>query len=426
MCGGGAPAAKIAEQFFSFFSWGRCGGVPRRGGSGSPKGWSEGETSPVLLKADVYGFMLIKFSGWRQCVYSALPAHVDTKAAFFYYSYMPTMKEMAVIAGVSIATISNVIRGKRNKVSPEEYERINGLLTDHHYVEKMGLRHLNNERSRIICLAVNRSDMYDGIPIFVDPFYSQVFGVIEEILHEKEYYLMTYASLDIDSIFRTAAAWNVDGIIALSFHSRDCDRLVELTGKPLVAIDARGKVSDHFIHIDSRNKEGGYQMTKYLISRGYRDISILANNNIGVDHERFLGYTKALKEALLPLDKERHVILSKVKAERILQYERLIERIRTGGAAAPAAFFLADRYAMEYLALLKRRGIKVPKHTAVAGYDDILLYADISSPGLTTIRQNISQRAAAAVDALFRLLDGDPVVERNICLPVELVIRESA
>ncbi|MDR2176790.1 MAG: LacI family DNA-binding transcriptional regulator, partial [Treponema sp.] len=96
---------------------------------------------------------------------------------------------MAHIAGVSIATISNVIHGKKNKVSSGEYERITGLLAEYHYVEKMGLRHLNNERSRIICLAVNRADMYDDIPIFVDPFYSQIFGVIEEILHKKEYYL---------------------------------------------------------------------------------------------------------------------------------------------------------------------------------------------------------------------------------------------
>jgi LacI family transcriptional regulator len=333
------------------------------------------------------------------------------------------MKEMAHIAGVSIATVSNVIHGKKHKVSHEEYERITGLLTKHHYVEKMGLRHLNNERSRMICLAVNRVNMYDGIPIFTDPFYAQVFGVIEEMLHEKEYYLMTYASSDIDAIFKTAAAWNVDGIIAVSSHSRDCDKLIELTGKPLVAIDAVGKVSDKFIHIGQRNKEGGYEMTKYLISRGYRDIWIFANNDFGGDQERHRGYQKALQEAGIPVDKERYVIVSKVKTDRMRQYERQIERIHKDGAA-PAAFFLADIYALEYMALLQQRGIRVPQEIAVAGFDDIL-YAGISSPGLTTILQHIPQRAAAAVDALFRLLDGEPIPKRNIRFPVELVIRGS-
>jgi LacI family transcriptional regulator len=339
---------------------------------------------------------------------------------------MPTMKEMARIAGVSIATISNVIRGKTNKMSGGEYERISALLAKHRYVEKLGLRHLNNERSRIICLAVNRGDMYDGVPIFVDPFYSQVFGVIEEMLHKKNYYLMTYASPDIDAIFKTAAAWNVDGIITVTIHGRDCDRLVALTGKPLVAIDAGEKLSGRFVHIDSKNKEGGYLMTKYLISKGYRAISILANSGAGVDRERFLGCRRAMEEAGIPLDEEGLIILSKEKAERMLQYERQLARLCMDAAGVRAAFFLADRHAMEYLALLRRRGIEVPKHTAVAGYDDLLLYAGISSPGLTTVRQNISQRAAAAVDALFRLLDGESLPERNICLPVELVIRESA
>jgi LacI family transcriptional regulator len=334
---------------------------------------------------------------------------------------MITIKELARLAGASTATVSNVIHEKKNKVSPERYNYIRELIEKNNYVEKMGLRHLSKNRSQIICFAINRQNMYKEAPVFADPFYGHILGTIEEALHRKNYYLMVYASEDIKEIFKTVAAWNIDGIIAESFKDEDCGRLVELTGKPLVSIDTLGKPSDRFITIGSKNAKGAYLMTKYLISRGCRNISVFADSGNSLVRERFLGYRKALRETGIQPPGKPH-ILGSGRAERLRQYGEFIAAPADGKRAA---FFLADFYAIEFNSFLGQRGIAVPDEIAVAGFDDIM-YAELCSPGLTTVRQHIERKALLAVEYLFRVMDGKKFSKQNIRLPVELVIRGSA
>jgi hypothetical protein len=67
------PQPKLRSNFFPSSLGGVAGVSPAEGVAEDAAcgGWSEGETSPFLLKADVYGFMLIKFGAWHQCVYLA-------------------------------------------------------------------------------------------------------------------------------------------------------------------------------------------------------------------------------------------------------------------------------------------------------------------------------------------------------------------
>lgn len=334
---------------------------------------------------------------------------------------MITITELAGLAGVSTATVSNVIHGKKSRVSPERYQYIQELLKKNKYVEKMGLRHLKKNNSRIICLAINRPSMYTENPIFADPFYAQIFGVIERALHEKNYYLMTYASENIDDIFKTVAAWNIDGIIVASFRSGNCDKLVELTGKPLVSIDTKDRPSDRFIHVGSENARGAYLMTKYLISQGRRDIFVFANSGSGCDRERYRGYKKAMREA--GIDPPGKIIVAgKSAAVRLRQYENYTAALPEKNGAV---FFLGDFYAIEFISFLGRKDIAVPDQIAVAGFDDTV-YAGMSNPGLTTVRQDIQRKALTALDCLFQLLGGGDIAKRKVILPVELIIRDSA
>ena len=111
---------------------------------------------------------------------------------------MATIKEIARLAGVSTTTVSNIIHGKNQKVSKEVRERIGALIQDLHYVEKLGLRHLNNSRSQIICLVVNPQKLYENT-VFTDPFYSQIFGVVEKA---KQYCLEIMDRLYAAAILR--------------------------------------------------------------------------------------------------------------------------------------------------------------------------------------------------------------------------------
>ncbi|MDR2403302.1 MAG: LacI family transcriptional regulator [Spirochaetaceae bacterium] len=332
---------------------------------------------------------------------------------------MATIREIARIAGVSTATVSNVIHGNTGKVSAEKLAEIQILLDQFRYVKKLGLSHLNNARSRIICLAINSSKTYEN-SIFADPFYGQILGVAEGLLQEKAYYLMLYVSASIEDIFRTVAAWNIDGIIAVTFRAEDCDKLQRLTEKPLVSIDIIGEVSRRFVNIGLEDFEGAYRMTQHLITRGYQDILILANSDFGVDHERWRGYRKALDEGGLPYDGSRYVLISTEMERRLSQYETLIPRLKKG----TALFFMSDFYALEAIGFLAKNNIAVPDDVGVAGFDDTV-YSRLSVPPLTTVRQDISRKASVAVEQLLILLRGGLPERRDIRLPVELMVRES-
>jgi LacI family transcriptional regulator len=333
---------------------------------------------------------------------------------------MVTIREIARIAGVSTATVSNVIHGNMGRVSPEKLAEIQGLLEQCRYVKKLGLSHLRNAGSRIICLVIRSVKTYEN-SIFADPFYGQILGEAERLLQEKEYYLMIYVSASIDDIFRTVAAWNIDGIIAVSFQAGDCDKLQRLTEKPVVSIDIVGNISNRFVNIGIEDFEGAYRMTRHLIACGYDDILILANVDFGIEHERWRGYRKALRERGLPYDKSKYVFISSEWEKRLPQYQALLSRLKKG----TALFFLSDFYAIEGIGFLAQNHIAVPRDVGVAGFDDTV-YSRFSVPPLTTVHQDFSQKAAVAVEQLFMLIDGGTPSRRDIRLPVELVIRESA
>ena len=123
---------------------------------------------------------------------------------------MATIKEIAQRAGVSTTTVSNVIHGKTKKVSPANIQKIENLIREMGYVQKMGLRVLNKEKSQLIAVVINyHKDFKDSI--IGDPFYGKIIGFIEKYVQELGYYLMLYSAKDTDKIFQMVMGWDVDG-----------------------------------------------------------------------------------------------------------------------------------------------------------------------------------------------------------------------
>ena len=154
---------------------------------------------------------------------------------------MATIKEIAQRAGVSTTTVSNVIHGKTKKVSPANIQKIENLIREMGYVQKMGLRVLNKEKSQLIAVVINyHKDFRDSI--IGDPFYGKIIGFIEKYVQELGYYLMLYFAKDTDKIFQMVMGWDVDGVIAISFSKSNCEKIYQLINKPIVSIDAYGEL----------------------------------------------------------------------------------------------------------------------------------------------------------------------------------------
>ena len=208
---------------------------------------------------------------------------------------MVTIKDIAEKAGVSTTTVSNVIHGKTKKVSPANIEKIQNLIKEMGYVQKMGLRVLRHGNSRLIAVVINSHKKFDEA-ILADPFYGKILGFIEEKIRTLGYYMMFYSADNLDDIFRMVMAWDIDGVVTLSFTKRDCEKMYYMIEKPVVSIDAYGELEGNQIvpNIGLDDISGGYMMTQYLLNIGYDQIFVCASRDHGVDHMRWEGAQQAL------------------------------------------------------------------------------------------------------------------------------------
>lgn len=336
---------------------------------------------------------------------------------------MATIKEIAERAGVSTTTVSNVIHGKTKKVSPAAIQKIDNLIKEMGYVQKMGLRVLNKENSQLIAVIINSHKEFKD-SILGDPFYGQILGYIEAYVQKLGYYVMFYSAKDMDKIFHMVMGWDIDGVIAVSFSKRNCEKIYQLIKKPIVSIDAYGEMEEghekRVLNIGLDDVSGGYMMMKYLLECGYKHIKVCAGRDSGVDHLRFVGAQRAVEERQEKA-KLQFVPLGMDWTKRKENYEWLMRRRKP----KTVLFFLSDLYALEAISFFSAHGIHIPEDMGVAGYDDIS-FAQIAVPRLTTIRQNVEEKARLAVEILMeKIRKEDLEREMDLELPVRLMVRKS-
>ncbi|MDO5407085.1 MAG: LacI family DNA-binding transcriptional regulator [Eubacteriales bacterium] len=341
---------------------------------------------------------------------------------------MATIKEIANLAGVSTTTVSNVIHGKTGKVSPATIEKIKDLIKATGYVQKLGLRVLNKESSRLIALVINHHKDFKN-SILADPFYARTLGRIQEQVQKLGYYLMVYTEKDVEKIFQMVAGWDIDGVIAISFSKRNCEKIFRLTGKPVVAIDAYGELDEgqeqQVMNISLDEESGGYMMTQYLLECGYETIKVCAGRDNGVDHLRLVGCRKAMEDHASRRQKLQFEALGMNAEKRMESYRWLLQR----NTPKTALFFLSDLYALEAISFFNEEGVLVPQQIGVTGYDNIS-FSQLSVPRLTTVNQDVDKKAQMAVELLMEQIMGEQseaaTVNRDILLPVTLIVRNSA
>ena len=333
-----------------------------------------------------------------------------------------TIKKIAQKAGVSPTTVSNVLHGRTAKVSEETRERIQELLRREQYAPNMGAMILASSNSRIVGVIIFQQPRRDET-VLEDPFAATILGSMEHEISRSGYFMMLRTTSDKDEVVRLARTWKLDGLVLLWVPGEVCRVIVQDVDTPTVFIDCYFNDDGQGYHnIGLEDKKGGYEMARYLLSMGHRDILFLANDRLqpGVDMARFEGCREACLEEGLDLGYDRFVAVSKDSGKR--------EELYQGLAAQPlpytALFFSADYYAAEALAFFQDRGLRVPDRISIAGFDDNHL-SRITSPRLTTVRQDVYRKGQDAIDMLMALIRGEAVEEADVRLPVRLVVRDS-
>lgn len=346
--------------------------------------------------------------------------------SMFWGYLVVTIKQIAERAGVSTTTVSNVIHGKTKKVSAEKIEQIKRLVDEMGYVTPLGLSILHKSQSRMVAVIINRHQIYDQ-SILSDPFYGSIVGYIEEELHKNGYYILFYSADNIDEIFNMVMTWNVDGVILVSMAMLYCEKIRQMIKKPVVCIDPiqSSKESTEVGYVRLNDEKGGYLMTKYLLEKGYETIYVCGSSiHMGVDEERVKGVRKAVQD--FGKTKKIHVYINSIGIsypERERVYNKMFKEFDFSKRIA--VFCLADRFALEVGSYLQERGVSIPEDIGLAGFDGISNVAKNFYPRLTTVRQNLFQKAVLAVSELISAVEKPDYKMQNHVVDVNLVIRRS-
>lgn len=179
---------------------------------------------------------------------------------------------------------------------------------------------------------------------------------------------------------------------------------------------------DRFHQIDFDNRQGMRELAELVISKGHREIAVLAGPRTHlVTRNRLDG----LNDALVP----RHL---DVPDEALLYgafslesgYQRA-QHLVASGITPSAIIAFSDYIALGAMRALKEAGLEIPKDVAVVGFDDIEI-AQYSDPPLTTIHRYSETFARAVVSTLTDLvLPNKDLKSIGVLFDAPIVVRDS-
>jgi DNA-binding LacI/PurR family transcriptional regulator len=328
-----------------------------------------------------------------------------------------TIRDIARLAGVSTATVSNVINGK-GRVSKTTADRVSEIIRQVNFNVNASARTLRQRTSRIIGVLVPLEG--DGTFSF-NPYYWQfVDGVMQ--IADKYGYDVILRSVSNDSNLNVIQERNLDGIIAVgAYDDLPFTQRVISSGVPFVFVDSYIQNPEtNLVNLDDRF--GGYLATRHVLGLGHSKILFVSGalRPNGVDHERYLGYQRALAES--GCDHRIEPIQTDVSLEsgRVLAHQLAYQM--SGFTAIVTA---ADALAMGLVRGFKECGIAIPQQVSIVGFDNITESA-FSIPSITTIHQDVQEKGRRAGQRLIELMDETEESEpQYVRLTPKLVIRES-
>lgn len=339
---------------------------------------------------------------------------------------MVTIRQIAERAGVSTATVSNVIHGKVNKVSSGTIARIQQLVDEMGYVRERGQTVPHSRGSRLVAVFIHFHRSFEDT-VLSDPFYGVITGSIEEELRRRGCVMMLYTSQDVEDIIRMLTVWDVDGVIAISFSKADCEKIYNMFQKPMITIDAYGEEDEPFSipNITLDDEQGGYLMASHLVELGYENILMAGIDDYGIDRCRWHGMQRACADTLFLKEKKKlsYIRLGDAAEVRKSRYREIAKQVPF--KKKTAIFFSADSLAMEAICFWTEQGIRIPRDLGVAGFDNSSNAVHFSIPRLTTVHQDVRQKGVIAVEELVTALRDPEYRPKSHRLPVFLVSRES-
>lgn len=327
--------------------------------------------------------------------------------------------DIAKIAGVSAATVSNVLNDK-GRVSERTRRLVMDIAHEQGYVANFAAKSLRESQTKTVGVVT---------PDVSNDFFSSIVRSIETRMNARGY--LTYIC-DTDNrrdqerrCVENLVQRQVDGLIYVGGNlGLDLQGVPE--SMPCVAIDrvcgeaARGRC----VRVGNNMRQVNYDATSLLVRKGCAHVAFLcvtANDERVREDERYLGFCDALHDGGLRLDKNL-VLVGQPGAHGMDEASRLLGECLDDDYVPDGIVAVGDRVALGAMRELQRRGMGVGDDVLLIGQDNSL-YSRIASPAISSVERHTDQMAQRGVAALLCLMDGDEPQSREQVIPHELVER---
>lgn len=336
---------------------------------------------------------------------------------------MPTIRDVAKMAGVSTATVSHVINNSRH-VNPGTRQTVVDAISRLNYRPSAIARSLTTSITRTVGVIV--ADI-------TNPFFAALVRGIEDRLSSQDYNLIvcnTDERRDKEARYlELLLNRRVDGIlVAPTSHPQPLFQEITAQNIPLVFID-RFPPERFGPVVAMDNRAAGHAATEYLVGLGHRRISILARYPaLSTVVGRIDGYRQAMQEHRIPVDESLiRITDSNVNAARDAALDLLRQADRPTACIATNLNML-----LGILSAMRDLHLTCPDDLSIVCFDD-QQWAPIFSPPLTVIRQPVSEMCDAAVSTLTSAMErirqnrrtGDRGTHPDVILQPELIVRSS-
>ena len=327
-----------------------------------------------------------------------------------------TIRDIARLAGVSIATVSRVLND-RPDVSPETREAVLEVVRRLGFSTNRSARSLSAGRTGFVGVT---------LPIVHAPYFSFILAGASEALYEQDMRVILCPTLhqyerEVTLLDRLMHGTTDGSLLLLPEESDEELKALQEQHYPFVVVDPRIHLDEDIPSVSAAHASGAKRATEHLLSLGHRRIAVITGlEGWMANEERLTGYHAALAAAGVMPDPELEVASNWLISGG---YEAAISLFDLKDPPT-AIFAFNDNLAIGAMRAARSRLVRVPEDLSIVGFDDSE-EAAIVTPALTTVRQPLAEMGRMAVSLLVRLLDKQRVEALRVELATRLIVRES-
>lgn len=326
---------------------------------------------------------------------------------------MVSIKDIAVAAGVSVATVSKALRN-RDDIGEETKKKIKDIASELGYMPNAAARALKTNQSKNIGVLYKEETGY-GLK------HEYFAGVLQGFKNQAEQlgYDITFINADESMSYLEHCRYrNFDGVVIVCAVFTE-QQVIELMDSelPVVTIDY---VHHSCASVSSDNINGIYGLVDYAVSKGHKKIAYIhGQKHSFVTKERLDAFKLRMKEdgLLVPAEYIREAEYKKTEKAATCTRE-LLEL-----ADAPTCIFYPDDTALiGGLNVINEKGLRIPEDISIVGYDGSS-FSELIMPPLTTVKQDTEKIGSEAANRLVNLIKqvGDEAEDTTV---IERVVVE--